>query len=308
VEQDTKLFAPSRTPLFEDCYFYHCMDIPGHGSTSGAWDLRGREANYLGGIALDGARVLEIGTASGHLCFWMERNGAEVVAYDLDDKEDWDIVPYHGQDTEGVVQGRRAHIRRLNNSWWYAHERFRSRARVAYGTVYSLPPALGTFDVVTLGSILLHLRDPFLALQRAAALSREALVVTDWWPSSARERALVAALESTVGRGRVIRFVPDAAARKPWETWWVLSPEFLAEALGILGFGNLSLSRHTQAFQGREVELYTLVGRRSAAIGSVEVHPRNLSCPFEEELMKAIPVRRLVRHVIGRVRRRMGLG
>ena len=51
-----------------DCYFYHTMDLPGHGTVTGEWDLRGREAAYLGNVDFQGKRVLEVGTASGHLC------------------------------------------------------------------------------------------------------------------------------------------------------------------------------------------------------------------------------------------------
>ena len=76
-----------------ECYFYHTMDIPGHGLVKGNWDLRGKESEYLGHVDFQGKRVLEIGTASGHLCFSMEKMGAEVVAYDLSPKQDWDFVP-----------------------------------------------------------------------------------------------------------------------------------------------------------------------------------------------------------------------
>jgi hypothetical protein len=81
-----------------ECYFYHTMDIPGHGLVKGNWDLRGKESEYLGHVDFQGKRVLEIGTASGHLCFSMEKMGAEVVAYDLSPKQDWDLVPYSGLD------------------------------------------------------------------------------------------------------------------------------------------------------------------------------------------------------------------
>ena len=77
-----------------DCYFYHTMDVPGYGHVEGEWDLRGKESEYLGRIPLKGKRVLEVGTASGFLCFYMENQGAQVVAYDLSPAEDWDMVPY----------------------------------------------------------------------------------------------------------------------------------------------------------------------------------------------------------------------
>lgn len=39
-----------------------------------------------------------MGTSSGQLGFWMEQQGAKVVGYDLNEKEKWDIVPYHNYD------------------------------------------------------------------------------------------------------------------------------------------------------------------------------------------------------------------
>ena len=64
----------------EDCYFYHTTDIPNYGTVDGEWDLRGNEDNYLGNVNFENKKVLDIGTASGHLCFYMEKMGAEVVA------------------------------------------------------------------------------------------------------------------------------------------------------------------------------------------------------------------------------------
>ena len=59
-----------------DCAFYHSMDLPGHGTVEGMFDLRGAVDEYLGGVDLRGKRVLELGTADGFLCFEMERRGA----------------------------------------------------------------------------------------------------------------------------------------------------------------------------------------------------------------------------------------
>ena len=64
---------PRDITSISDCAFYHTMDIPNHRTVYGEWDLRGREASYLGNISLQGKSVLEIGTANGQLCFAMER-------------------------------------------------------------------------------------------------------------------------------------------------------------------------------------------------------------------------------------------
>lgn len=263
MHENSAPFAPARDiQSADDCYFYHSMTLPGHGEVRGEWDLRGRESEYIGGVDVAGKRVLEIGTASGHMGFWMEKQGAELVGYDLSDEQEWDIVPYHGYDYEEHISRRKSHIRKLNNSWWLARKCFNSRARVAYGSIYDLPSSLGMFDVVTLGSILLHLRDPFLAMQRAASLSRETLVVTDLLVVKHQ------AIPALLGQGRVVRFQPDGRLCRPYETWWSISPDYVAEVATILGFNDIRLSLHRQKFiPGRKhldtrCNLYTIVARR----------------------------------------------
>ncbi|MEL6442560.1 MAG: hypothetical protein AAFQ80_25375 [Cyanobacteria bacterium J06621_8] len=104
---------PVNVSSIDDCYFYHTMDIPQYGLVEGEWDLRGRESTYLGNVNFQGKRVLEMGTASGHLCFAMERMGAETVAYDLSSKQEWDIVPFARSDYSEYISERKKHIRPL---------------------------------------------------------------------------------------------------------------------------------------------------------------------------------------------------
>ena len=80
----TALFAePEAVASADDCYFYHVMEIPGHGLVGGEWDLRAGVDDYLGGVDLSAQRVLEIGPASGFLTFHMETAGAAVVSIEL---------------------------------------------------------------------------------------------------------------------------------------------------------------------------------------------------------------------------------
>ncbi len=251
------IWAPPRDVTdIEDCYFYHTMDIPGQGAVEGEWDLRGRESAYLGNVDLRGKRVLEAGTASGHLCFSMERMGAEVVGYDIDENQQWDIVPFAGIDYEEHIALFKRHIRKLNNGWWLAHKANTSNARVVYGTVYQIPDAIGRFDVGTLGSILLHLRDPFLALQSVAAHVDKTIIIADILPRW-RSRVL-----EFVTRARHMHFIPDARTNSPYDTWWRISPRLLREFLMVLGFEDIEISYHDQTFQGKTARLYTMVGHR----------------------------------------------
>ncbi len=60
------IFAtPRDVSSFDDCYFYHTMDVPGHGTVQGEWDLRPNLDAYLGGYDLAGKRFLDVGAANG---------------------------------------------------------------------------------------------------------------------------------------------------------------------------------------------------------------------------------------------------
>lgn len=244
---------PRSVNSLDDCYFYHTMDVPGHGTVEGEWDLRGDLDDYLGGYEFAGKRVLDVGAASGGLTFFMEDQGAEVVAFDLSEDYDWDIVPFSANDHQSARIERRAHLRRINNGFWLSHAAFKSDARMVNGTVYNIPREIGPVDVAVFGSILLHLRDPFLALENGASLATEAVVVTDVSPYSQFASKFF----------RRPRFMPRAD-RPDWITdgWFRLPPLLVAEYVKILGFENVTISWSKYRYRGRAVPLYTLIGRR----------------------------------------------
>jgi SAM-dependent methyltransferase len=250
-------FAPERHVRGpEECFFYHTMDLPGIGVVPGEWDLRGSEDSYLGNVELNGRTVLEIGPASGYLSFWMERQGANVVAYDLNEHQEWDLVPYYHVDLAGVRRQRSEVIRRLNNSWWFARERLQAAARCIYGSIYQLDESAGHFDIVTVNSVLLHIRDPFLALQRAAARCRERIVVTD-----VSERQF-AGSKPGLGSELCMHFIPRAATGT-LDAWWYIPSALTKEMLTILGFTSVEVSYHQHKFKdGHLWDFYTAVGIR----------------------------------------------
>jgi len=244
--------APREVGDLRDCYFYHTMEIPGHGVVQGEWDLREGVDAYLGRVDFQGKRVLELGTANGFLCFEMERRGAEVVSYDLSDRDAWDVVPYCAYDHEAFARDRKGMIRKINNGYWFAHRAHRSRARVVYGSVYDLPPAIGPVDISTCCSILLHLRDPFLALQRVLPLTRETLIVCDRPP---RRRIW--------SSKPYLLFLPNYRTCEPKEGWWRIPAETVAEFAGVFGFEDVKITYHKQPYRDRKTRLYTLVARRT---------------------------------------------
>jgi hypothetical protein len=242
---------PRLVMSLDDCYFYHTMDIPGYGVVDAEWDLRPGLDAYLGHYDFSGKRALDVGAASGILSFHMERKGAEVVSYDLSDELSWDIVPFASADGAVVDALRRRHLRRLNNSYWLCHRAFGSRARAAYGIVYDIPASIGAVDVAIYGSVLLHLRDPFLALQNGARLAREAVIVTELPPW----KGLGAFL-------RAPRFLPNRRRPNQSDVWWALPPRLIREYLAILGFEKSTTTWHWQLLRGKKRLLYTVVARR----------------------------------------------
>jgi len=261
------------------------MDIPGDGVVEGKWDLRGREDQYLGGVNFKGKRVLELGTASGCLCFYMESEGAEVVAHDIGENQEWDVVPFCQYDYRELVQEFKEYTNRLKNAYWYAHEAYNSKAKAVYGSVYDIPEEIGAVDVGTFCSILLHLRDPFLALQSALRLVRETVIVTDLAPkyalgslSSPSRRSIrrLAALvkrcifhehtDSAEHRVPYMEFLPNFRTLGHKDAWWSLSPEIIVNFLGVLGFEETRVTYHLQKLYSREHRLFTVVGNRTKDI------------------------------------------
>jgi SAM-dependent methyltransferase len=246
-----------------DCDFYHTMELPKYGLVQGEWDLRGKERDYLGGLEVQGKRVLDVGAASGHVSFFMERAGAEVVSFDLSPEQHVDAVPYARADLPALQQRLTTHIGRLNNGYWLAHRALGSQARMAYGSAYDPPAGLGTFDVTTLGCVLLHLRDPFLALQRTLALTSETVVVVEPGVSPWQARGL--RLGGRLGRGMFFR--PEFRAGEPPLTWWRLTPSVVRLMIAVLGFEESELTFHKQLFNGTPRWLFTVVGRRTVQAG-----------------------------------------
>jgi tRNA (mo5U34)-methyltransferase len=143
--------------------WYHTLELaPGH-ETPGMFDLRSVVDRYELPERMDGMRALDVGTWDGFWAFEMERRGAEVVALDLDDERDLDW-PVDRRPTRPAYTSRGAGFR-------LAKEALGSKVERVDQSIYrALPEDLGTFDMVFCGSVLIHLRDQLLALERIAAL------------------------------------------------------------------------------------------------------------------------------------------
>jgi tRNA (mo5U34)-methyltransferase len=144
-------------------FWYHTMELEPGVTTRGWFDLR-PIVGRLPWPDVRGLRCLDVGTADGFLAFELERRGArEVVATDLAEHERWDWparIRERGVEYLRAVAGpeKGAGLR-------IARELLGSNVEAIEMSAYELcPEAVGRFDVVVCGSLLLHLRDPLRAL------------------------------------------------------------------------------------------------------------------------------------------------
>jgi tRNA (mo5U34)-methyltransferase len=143
--------------------WYHTIELAPGVTTNGWFDLRPIMESYGLPERLDGMRALDVGTWDGFWAFEMERRGAEVVALDLDDERDLDYPPRR-RPTEFPDTPRGEGFR-------MAREILDSKVERVNLSIYdATPEEIGTFDLVFCGSVLIHLRDQLLALERIAGL------------------------------------------------------------------------------------------------------------------------------------------
>jgi tRNA (mo5U34)-methyltransferase len=207
----------------DELRWYHAIDVVPGATTRGWFDLR-HAVELMPIPDVRGKRCLDVGTWDGFYAYELERRGAaEVVAIDLPDLADLDYPPEVRADptfdpTAPTAQPRPAGFRLL-------HDLLGSRVTWRAGNIYDLDPAeLGTFDLVVVGSLLLHLRDPVRALDAVRRVTGGSLLSVDHLHTSLtvlarRDRALFEL------RGRGADF-----------QWWVASDAGLRHLLHVGGF------------------------------------------------------------------------
>jgi SAM-dependent methyltransferase len=244
---------PLLVTSLENCLFYHSMDLPAHGTIDGYWDIRGHESQYLGGVSFANKRVLEIGPASGALTFFMERQGGEVVSVEAAEDYAWEFywnIPERApSELAEKVTSQRELMERIKNSYWFSHRVFESKAKVHYGSAYSLPQALGRFDISVISCVLLHNKNPLQILENCARLTSDTVVVVEPF----RETQLAQS---------PAEFLPTAVERL-WHTWWGFSPIYFVDILRSMGFSENRVRFHRQLGLGTPADLFTVVASRN---------------------------------------------
>lgn len=176
----------SATPAdLGETHWYHTIDLGNGTTTRGDFDLRSKVPSYGLPDRLEGQRALDVGCSSGFWSFEMERRGASVTAVDVA-SENQDIWPAVQDENALAVSSsalgasKRGH--QAASPFRTAHELLRSRVEFREMSVYDLDPRIiGTFNLVFCGSLLMHLTDPFRALQKIASVARGLVIISSMY-------------------------------------------------------------------------------------------------------------------------------
>jgi tRNA (mo5U34)-methyltransferase len=209
----------------DELLWYHTIDVAPGVVTPGWFDLR----HALARIPIPdvtGKRCLDIGTWDGFYAFELERRGAaEVVAIDIPDLSHIDYPPEVRADPDFDPKQEGSQWR--SAGFHLIHELTGSQVQWKGLSIYDLDPAeLGTFDVVVLGSLLVHLRDPVRALdavRRVTAPDGGTLVAVDY----------VHPAVNLLSRGRPMFELRGESADFQW---WLASDSGLQRLLHVGGF------------------------------------------------------------------------
>lgn len=198
---------------FEAIDWYHTQELAPGLTTPGMFDLRPYVDRYGLPADLSGRRVLDVGTFEGFWAFELERRGADVVALDVDRIQQLDWPP----------RLRPAEDARRGEGFALAKRALRSSVERIGCSIYEATPERlgGRFDLVFCGSVLIHLRDPMLALERMAGLCAGDLVFADEY-------------------SRRLAWSPwggaEFRAETPWSTWWRPAPKTWLAMVRCAGF------------------------------------------------------------------------
>ena len=230
----------------DELLWYHTVDVLPGAATRGWWDLR-HALPMLPLPDVRGKRCLDVGTWDGFYAYELERRGAaEVVAVDLADLTDIDWPPEVRADpsfdpTLSGEQPRPAGFHLL-------HRLLDSKVEWRGCSIYDLDAAeLGTFDLIIVGSLLVHLRDPVRALdavRRMVAPGGQFLSIEYLHPPV-----------NVLGRGRPLF---ELRGETSDFQWWLASDRGLQQLLTVAGFDIDRLSPYFLLRPGKHYQLHTL--------------------------------------------------
>ena len=223
-------------------FWYHSFYFDNGFVQRGDYDIGRDIANYGLPKDMTGMSVLDVGTGSGWFAAYFEQRGADVTTTDVRGYCDFDVFgrdanpPLESEKTAPdriMPDGREVYYSPVSEGFWIMKDLLGLKAEYVNARVYDLCPAIfggRKFDLVFVGSVLMHLRDPIGALMAIHSVCDHQLIATSlilrelpWSGGNPRMQ-----LQKGAGDGI---------------SWWVPNRECLAEWAKAAGFQDVDVSR-----------------------------------------------------------------
>jgi tRNA (mo5U34)-methyltransferase len=154
--------------------WYHTLELPDGVVTPGMFDHRPVLHHYPLPADLRGMRCLDVATMDGFWAFEMERRGAaSVTALDLEDPESLDWPASLRADHDRSLDETKA------DRFALAAAALGSKVERVLLSAYDLSPALGSFDFVFCGDLLLHVKDPISIVENIRSVCTGSAVIVN---------------------------------------------------------------------------------------------------------------------------------
>ena len=263
-------------------FWYHSYYFDNGFEVRGDYDI-GRDVDTYGFPEdMSGLRVLDVGTGSGWFAFFFEQRGATVTTVDARGYTDFDV---HGRvdypdiadekpapDRVGSA-GEPVYYSPVSRGFLIMRDLLGSRVRYVNARVYELRPDLfggERFDLVFMGALLPHVRDPVGALMAGRRVCLDRLIATtvlttEWNAVGRRLRRgrlgrLVSAGLRATGRAPLPRENPrrlmELWHREIPIDWWRPNVACFREWFLLAGFATADVSRSapltSDRFVGRD--------------------------------------------------------
>lgn len=181
----------------EHDFWYHSYYFDNGFEQRGDYDIGADLAGYGFPEDMRGMSVLDIGTGSGWFATLFEQRGADVCTVDVRGYCDFDVYGrwfYPPVETEKpggpdrvVADGRAIYYSSVSRGFWIMKDLLGLQAEYFNARVYEVRPELfggRQFDLVFLGALLMHVRDPIGALMAARSVCRHRLIANSLKPPS----------------------------------------------------------------------------------------------------------------------------
>ncbi len=222
----------------EHDFWYHSYYFDNGYEIRGDYDI-GQDVIDYGFPEMAGRSVLDIGTGSGWFATYFEQLGARVTTLDARGYCDFDVFgrDHYPEVTEErpepdriLPDGRGVYYSSVSKGFWIMKKALGLEADFVNARVYEICPELfggKKFDLVFMGSVLMHVRDPIGALMAAHSVCGDQLIATTFMQESDETLPLMYMQE---GAGDGI-------------SWWVPNRACLVQWLKAAGFSRFEIDR-----------------------------------------------------------------